>query len=207
MFICCDACSWGYNHFGLLFGRMLRCAIVCTYDPCHRGYGRCLLRHTLCSRPMTSLSRCMLWGDLSVLICLSLAWEGMMYYTIPALFSVILARALIWHDRWLWNRPPGLSVCYGLAVATNWPICNMFGHLIWCSILRVFDLCTICVRVCVDIGWCDFICWLDAIQVVYVRDMVRLAQCVLPYLQWFGAYCGYLSSSLHCHDFVHICMC
>ena len=44
MFICYDACSGGYNHFGLLslFRRMLRCAIVCTYDPCHPCYGRCL---------------------------------------------------------------------------------------------------------------------------------------------------------------------
>ena len=35
---------WKINNFGLLslFGRMLRCAIVCTYDPCHCGYGRCL---------------------------------------------------------------------------------------------------------------------------------------------------------------------
>ena len=54
----------------------------------------------------------------------------------------------------------------------------MLGHLIWYSILCVFDEYTICVRVCMDIGWCDIICLLDAIQVVSARDMVRLAQCV-----------------------------
>ena len=37
---------------------------------------------------------------------------------------------------------------------------------------------TYCVRVSVDIGWCDIICLLDASQVVSARDMVRLAQCV-----------------------------
>ena len=41
---------------------------------------------------------------------------------------------------------------------------------------------------------------------------LRVTRCDLlsayvPCLHCFGAYCGHISSPLHCHDFVHVCMC
>ena len=42
-------------------GRMLRCAIVCSNDPCLRGYGRCLFSNII-SSSMAFLFRRMLLG-------------------------------------------------------------------------------------------------------------------------------------------------
>ena len=134
MFNCCDACSGGYNHFGFqsLFGRMLRCAIVCTYGPCHPGYGRCLFVKYFAHDP---------WPPCLVTFSVLMSFSSMrkyLYYTLPP-YSTLFWRMLWCHDRWPWTLPPGLSVCYGLAVAVNWPISNMFGQLIWCNILCVFE--------------------------------------------------------------------
>ena len=63
------------------------------------------------------------------------------------------------------------------------------------------------VRVCVDIGWCDFICRRDAIEVVSARDMVRLTQCICTMFALFRSILWSHLSPLHCHDFVHVYMC
>ena len=63
------------------------------------------------------------------------------------------------------------------------------------------------VRVCVTLGWCDIICSRDAIQVVCARDLVRLAPCICTMPALFRSIQGSHSSPLHCHDFVHVCMC
>ena len=63
------------------------------------------------------------------------------------------------------------------------------------------------VRVCVTLGWCDIICSRDAIQVVCTRDLVRLAPCICTMSALFRSIQGSHSSPLHCHDFVHVCIC
>ena len=64
-----------------------------------------------------------------------------------------------------------------------------------------------CVRVCLTLGWCDIICPRDAIQVVFARDLVRLAPCICTMSALFRSIQGSHSSPLHCHDFVHVCKC
>jgi len=63
------------------------------------------------------------------------------------------------------------------------------------------------VRVCVNLGRCDIFCSRDAIQVVSARDMVRLAQCICTMSALFRSIHGSHYSPLHCHEFVHVCMC
>ena len=45
------------------------------------------------------------------------------------------------------------------------------------------------------------------IQLVYARDMVRLAQCICTMCALFRNIRWSHLSRMHCHDFVHVCMC